>query len=658
MKSLLWVNVCLLAFSGYRCNERILDKLNELRSELEVIVAMTTTPSRIHSGSLEEAIAGIFKQSFTPDRIVLALPRGPLVRRPTEHYPEDEKLPLFLAQPRDGLVVDRTCPDEGPGTMLYCALRHVQSPEAYVIVLGDDIVYSTHHLAILLHVAADPYNRGVAVSVTGLHSSPWFAACFDHTSWTSGCLGRRNYGQSFGPLTIGWMGTVVRPWFFGPSGRHTVADQRWPDSCRLHDDLWLGAVLALRGIRRKSGNYGLIGQAKDVDSGNSGSALYGGNRYNLLDCNKALITRWPSLWKPTPRVICLVDKQTADLGYYNYAHVTRCAGRIDDWYGVGTSHWDGLRRVVRLATSRESMYTIALVLMMPPSMLVAESEQEDICKAISLALQCAMVRPEYRCKSGRKNDGALVAAASLSAWRDTASRVLHKSLSSFDPCWAGKNRSWALCCASQGDSALAAPRLQRLRCHGIPRFCCVVHSRLNMRWAPLEGLWRMQYIDGSVGEIIISAEGQVYGLESLHRCTAGITEETMSTCCPRHCGKCGGVGCSERPGGGRNCCGGSIKTHCQTAAGPPPCIYPTSWTSSSEIRSENTTTVLESTNLVSTVRVVSRTVEWADEIDAGSQPTLLELWHVIDDRIESVAVHDTFTRTGIARREHSTIGLA
>ena len=46
-----------------------------------------------------------------------------------------------------------------------------------------------------------------------------------------------------------------------------------------------------------------------------------------------------------------------------------------------------------------------------------------------------------------------------------------------------------------------------------------------------------------------------------------------AACCAASCGTCGGSGCSRRPGGGDNCCGGSINAanrNCDLVN--PPCI--------------------------------------------------------------------------------------
>ena len=42
----------------------------------------------------------------------------------------------------------------------------------------------------------------------------------------------------------------------------------------------------------------------------------------------------------------------------------------------------------------------------------------------------------------------------------------------------------------------------------------------------------------------------------------GIPNPSGSACCAKKCGKCGGSGCSKRPGGKKNCCNGNIKKTC------------------------------------------------------------------------------------------------
>ena len=45
-----------------------------------------------------------------------------------------------------------------------------------------------------------------------------------------------------------------------------------------------------------------------------------------------------------------------------------------------------------------------------------------------------------------------------------------------------------------------------------------------------------------------------------------------NVCCAASCGRCGGRGCSKRPGGKRNCCGSRIKQTCGDNGKTAPCV--------------------------------------------------------------------------------------
>eukprot|EP00903_Cladosiphon_okamuranus_P009656 g9189.t1 len=56
--------------------------------------------------------------------------------------------------------------------------------------------------------------------------------------------------------------------------------------------------------------------------------------------------------------------------------------------------------------------------------------------------------------------------------------------------------------------------------------------------------------------------------------TVGVEDDNEVVCCPLSCGECAGPGCSGRPGGADDCCGGNIKDSevmCSTS-GTAPCI--------------------------------------------------------------------------------------
>ena len=54
----------------------------------------------------------------------------------------------------------------------------------------------------------------------------------------------------------------------------------------------------------------------------------------------------------------------------------------------------------------------------------------------------------------------------------------------------------------------------------------------------------------------------------------GVLNPKGNTCCAASCGKCGGSGCSQRPGGSTNCCASSIPS--EVVCGPDqnaPCTF-------------------------------------------------------------------------------------
>eukprot|EP00933_Yihiella_yeosuensis_P029938 TRINITY_DN23593_c0_g1_i1.p1 TRINITY_DN23593_c0_g1~~TRINITY_DN23593_c0_g1_i1.p1 ORF type:complete len:852 (-),score=121.14 TRINITY_DN23593_c0_g1_i1:23-2578(-) len=241
----------------------------------KLVVTMSTTPQRLSRGYLMPVIeAFLTKQFLDPDLVLVVIPKGPMRRKPTEVYPGDDELPPYLTKPPEDwraggrLQIERSCLDEGPISHIACAMRIDLPQDALVVVAADDVIPSPHHLAILSYNSL--LSKGSAISSMGLNSRQGFRPC-QVSDFANGCLGRRYFGSTFGPLTIGWMGTVVRPWFFGPEGLPLppaidAKTQGGLQNCRMHDDMWLGAMLALKGIRRESINAGLAAGSKPVET--------------------------------------------------------------------------------------------------------------------------------------------------------------------------------------------------------------------------------------------------------------------------------------------------------------------------------------------------------------------------------------------------------
>ncbi|CAE7260388.1 unnamed protein product, partial [Symbiodinium pilosum] len=292
-------------------------------------------------------------------------------------YPEDHELPDFLQKPRPGLIVDRTCEDLGPGTHLFNGLRYAKQRDAFVMIAADDMRLSKNHIALLLATAKRSESQGSAVATLGVHSLPDFRPCLDTHTWTSGCLGYVDLGFSMGPMTLGWLGCIVRPWFFYPQDWEPP-DDSWPTECFMHDDLWLSATLAQRGIRRASYNLGLPGRAEDLEtSKDPGQALFHQNRWNLHVCNEALLARFPGLWEPRPRVVALAPGVSS----------TSCLGHVDQWHRIpsqdrGLSIQQLSSLVQAAGTSQEHWDTVVVII---PAFF-----REGFCRKLSAVLQCAL----------------------------------------------------------------------------------------------------------------------------------------------------------------------------------------------------------------------------------------------------------------------------
>eukprot|EP00928_Gymnodinium_smaydae_P082840 TRINITY_DN66116_c0_g1_i1.p1 TRINITY_DN66116_c0_g1~~TRINITY_DN66116_c0_g1_i1.p1 ORF type:complete len:530 (-),score=37.29 TRINITY_DN66116_c0_g1_i1:282-1871(-) len=434
-------------------------------------------------------------------------------------------------------------------------IKHATRPDAFVVSVDDDEVYGRDHLAVLIYNALLTDFRGTAVAAVATHSRPEFRPCLDAAAWMSGCVGRVHMGHSFGPMTIGWMGTVIRPWFFGPTGEFSVANESdFPVECQRHDDLWLASVLARRGIRRKGINWGLPGQVKTLDSSKDESALYRSNYWNLHTCNHALLERWPHLWEPRPRLVVvwaethgvgmrerivarrkawdLSQKQTYNgpgTGKDVRHAVTRCVGHIDEWYVLGP----GSLELVVTKTRFEHDDTVVLT-------LAGELYQDaGWCASLSAIVQCSMHHLDSLCVH---DSSPSAAAGRAHAWRVGAPRRIATGLAGSGGdsggsqseigrvrCWnEARNGTWGRCCSLHRDvPALDTPRPRRQRINarrhggagtaqqvpvGCPppsAGCCAVHPRLSRRWAMLAGRWKLEYDDGETVLYDISDIGEV-----------------------------------------------------------------------------------------------------------------------------------------------------
>merc|ERR1711971_1023205 len=123
-------------------------------------------------------------------------------------------------------------------------------------------------------------------------------------------------------------------------------------ACNMHDDLWLGAVLASHGIARLAHPLGVGGVAAAIKSAVDNTTLKPANRENLLTCNVALLSRWPNLWHPRPRLIGITKGGDLD------QMVTGCVGHIDHWYQVLALNATATSLVRSIATTHAYGYQV------------------------------------------------------------------------------------------------------------------------------------------------------------------------------------------------------------------------------------------------------------------------------------------------------------
>ncbi|MGD8281587.1 MAG: hypothetical protein PVF69_10560 [Gemmatimonadota bacterium] len=106
--------------------------------ESDIVVCLTTTPSRIHR--IEDTLKSLMAQSLRPRRIRLHLPRYSLRERCFYNVPSE------LKELRSLDVID--CEDRGPATKLIPALAELPADQR-LLVVDDDRVYPPDMLEVL-----------------------------------------------------------------------------------------------------------------------------------------------------------------------------------------------------------------------------------------------------------------------------------------------------------------------------------------------------------------------------------------------------------------------------------------------------------------------------------------------------------------------------
>mmetsp|Transcript_49445 Transcript_49445/g.110885 ORF Transcript_49445/g.110885 Transcript_49445/m.110885 type:complete len:973 (-) Transcript_49445:71-2989(-) len=239
-------------------------------SHKRVVAAMTTTPKRI--SQIEPALDSLLEQTRPLDKIYLFVP-WIFLRDGSEYV-----VPPWLQQ-KAGITVVR-CEDHGPSTHMVEVLLAERHPDTYILQVDDDQKYGPKLLDGLLH-ATGPL-PGRAVGAATQHS---------HTQFGGGVV------------LEGVHGVLFQRRFFDS----TVFDVgNFSRHCRLHDDLWLSAHLAKRGVARETvGDR--VGTAP-LSFGFASDALYNGgagsdNNRNFYLCMDSLLRVQPRLWEREDRLV-------------------------------------------------------------------------------------------------------------------------------------------------------------------------------------------------------------------------------------------------------------------------------------------------------------------------------------------------------------------
>lgn len=271
--------------------------------QLRVVATMTTTPRRINF--IEPALDGLLQQSQPLDAVYLFVPK--VFKRENTTY----QIPKWLSalQQVAPTLQLRRCEDWGPATHLLEVLKAERDPETAILQVDDDQRYGPLLLESLLRAMGPAPGRAIGAATQHAHTH----------------LG--------GAVLEGVHGVLFRRKFFDDE---IFNFENFSPHCRLHDDLWISAHLARKGILREV----LISRlgTKALSYGFGEDALYMGgagsdNSKNFFLCSASLLRACPKLWAPQTRVALVVGAKHWTLqGFRRLGGVVQAAyvyGKVD-----------------------------------------------------------------------------------------------------------------------------------------------------------------------------------------------------------------------------------------------------------------------------------------------------------------------------------------
>ncbi|SES14582.1 hypothetical protein SAMN04490244_106103 [Tranquillimonas rosea] len=198
----------------------------------DLVVSLTTIPSRVDT--LGDFLAGLERQTLTPDRVELYVPRRYKKRKLGRLRKQDVPAAFEVIE----------CEDMGPATKILPALtRH--APDTRLVYCDDDKVYPPDWLA-RLAAQGDRYPRAcIADEVMSVATQAYrMHATGEDRVGLAERLRRRIAGTNLPPefcVVAGFGGVLVKPRFFD------ALVQDIPDVVWTVDDVWLSACLARTG---------------------------------------------------------------------------------------------------------------------------------------------------------------------------------------------------------------------------------------------------------------------------------------------------------------------------------------------------------------------------------------------------------------------------
>jgi hypothetical protein len=260
-----WHRYIYLSCKSAESFDRVYDKLPRVNTDSQVIVSLTSIPSRIDH--IKPVINSILDQNVKVDKIVINLPKK--YRR----FEKELTIPDFIKNCQN-IHVDRINKDYGPITKLLPTLAR-EKDDTKIIYVDDDMIYGKDFVETMIAYSDEHPNNAIC-------NHAWSVKRFlDHNKYDSKD-GRKDVAEGFAAV-------LVKPKFF-TEDIYNILEA--PESAFFSDDIWISGHLAKNGIEiivtKYNKYYNTLLIRKD-------SLLYGPNKDNKN--TKEMIRYFGDYWK-------------------------------------------------------------------------------------------------------------------------------------------------------------------------------------------------------------------------------------------------------------------------------------------------------------------------------------------------------------------------